>query len=292
MPRGGARPIAGAADPAYPDGMKARAVHLSWRVLAPLAVFLGSLPVLADPAVQSLTCLRAPYESSGNDREQRLETLVDWLQSALVDYDSLVSLLEVGPVEFCLGDGLFGMQGYCEVETGRIVLRSDLSGGLMGAVAIHELRHVQQHQMGVCLDPGLSMHSSARLVLAMEADASAITAGIAWGLRSAGQPEVWAALEGWPSQNEIVGAFAKEMEQSADMIRATERAFSAWYEVDDLREVYYNAACSAYLDRQDLTHALPEYGVIGDAAFRALCRLPDGTAYACDEPGVVPKARD
>ncbi|MBM1221455.1 hypothetical protein JQU17_11180 [Ponticoccus sp. SC2-23] len=254
------------------------------RIAACSTFACGAVPVFAQTDLEGLTCLSPPFEAAPTEQEQKVRSLVVWLRSALGEFDSLIEILDDPSLEVCLGERLFGIQGYFEVGSRRIVLRADLEPGLMRAVAIHELRHAQQDSMGICLHPDLSMQSSARLVLAMEADASAIGAGIAWVLRQSGEPEVWDALADWPGQSSVVQAFEDEIADSGDFARATTAAFARWYEVDDLREVYYRAACSAYLDRQDQTHAIAGYDSVDDAAFRALCRLPTGDAYDCQEP--------
>lgn len=257
------------------------------RWLRALALSLiTSLPSIAisEPGPEGLTCLRVSEHDVEGAREQELRSLVLWLRSELDDFGSLVDLLQDPLLEICLAEQLFGMQGYFEVESNRIVLNGTLEPGLQRAVAIHELRHAQQNQMGICLDPALSMRSTARLVLAMEADASAIGAGVAWVLREAGEPGVWEALARWPGQAAVVAAFEAAIDRDGDFAQATAIAFAEWYEVDALRDVYYRAACSAYLDRQDRTHVIAGYGVIDEAAFQALCLLPDGTPYDCEEP--------
>lgn len=254
------------------------------RIAASCMLAFSPAPALSQADFEGLTCLRAPFTSAKTLEEQTIHSLVVWLRSALVDFESLIELVDDPALEICLGERLFGVQGYFEVDSRRVVLRAELEPGLLRAVAIHELRHAQQDSMGICLDPGLSMQSSARLVMAMEADASAIGAGIAWVLRQAGEPAVWDALADWPGQSDIVQAFEDEIGQSGDFARATAMAFAQWYETEDLRDVYYRAACSAYLDRQDQTHAIAGYDAVDDAAFRTLCRLPNGDAYGCEEP--------
>jgi hypothetical protein len=101
------------------------------------------------------------------------------------------------------------------------------------------------------------MQATAGVVLAMEADASAVSLAIAWALERAGEPEVWSALATWRSHVRLAQASAAEMRDSGDLARATGAAFVECYEIDWMSETCCVAAGSAYLDRQDATHALP-----------------------------------
>ncbi|MDJ1015067.1 MAG: hypothetical protein QNJ35_01045 [Paracoccaceae bacterium] len=231
-----------------------------------------------------MDCLAPPYDAPQTELQREIATLVDWLRSRLEPYPPLFSILIEAPPEICLGERLIGAHGYFEMETSRIALGSTLSPALMRAVAVHELRHIHQVRVGACLNPGLSMQATGRTVLAMEADASAISLAIAWELKQAGEPEVWAALSHWRSYTRLAEAFEAGMRESGDIALATSSAFAEWYEIDWRREAYYKNACSAYLDREDANHALPRYGSIEPGFFETLCTLPDGIPYPCMEP--------
>lgn len=241
-------------------------------------------PMRAQPGVEGLDCLAAPYDAPATDRQRRTAALAIWLRGALAPYESLAAILEADPPEICTAERLFGIQAYYAPEDHRIVLRSDLPAPLARAVAIHELRHIDQMRIGICPTPAMSMRATARVTLAMEADASAVSLAIAWQLREAGDPEVWTALAQWPSHRDLARAFEAEMTRSGDLALATASAFAAWYETDWLRESYYVAACGAYLDRQDRTHALPRYGALDWESLEAVCRMPGGGTYPCVEP--------
>jgi len=241
-------------------------------------------PAVAEPDVEGRTCLSAPYLDAATDRQAEIRALALWLASALHAFPGLVDPLHDEGLQLCLAEELFGIQGYYDVEAHRIVIRAGVAQPLRRAIAIHELRHWQQVRIGICPDPALSMEATARIVLAMEADASAISLAVAWQLRAAGDPSVWDALAAWPSHAAMARAFRAEVEDSGDIGLATARAFSEWYATEWLRESYYVATCSAYLDRQDESHALPRYGSIDDAFLDRLCRLPGGARYPCAEP--------
>ncbi|MBF9059348.1 hypothetical protein HKCCSP123_09145 [Rhodobacterales bacterium HKCCSP123] len=255
----------------------------------------GLLPVgtgaQAQPDFEGLECLSAPFDSPRTPDGQRIAALVDWLRSRLAPYPPLSELLEVDPPELCLAERIFAAQAYYEPNEHRIVFRETLSPAFMGAVAIHELRHVHQSRLGACPHPDLSMEATASVTLAMEADASAVSLAIAWQLRAQGEPETWDALAAWPSYAPLVQAFETELRARGDIALATGAAFAAWYEIEWLAESYYVAACSAYLDRQDETHALPRYGSIEPDFRETLCRLPDGSAYPCDAQAARPERR-
>ena len=230
-------------------------------------------------------CLPAPYDAARTDGERRIAELVGWLRPALGPYPSLLAALETSAPEICLAAALFGAEGYLGVEENRIVLRRSLPRGLMRAVMLHELRHLHQVRVGACPGPDLSMQETARVTLALEADASAVSLAVAWGLREDGDALAWQALASWPTHVDLAEAFEAEMRESGDVARATARAFAQWYVSDWRRETYRLAACSDYLDRQDRTHALPRYGAAAPDYLDSLCRMPDGGTYPCEEPG-------
>jgi hypothetical protein len=236
---------------------------------------------------EGLACLAPPFEAPASEREREVQALVGWLRTALAPFGGLGGVLADEPPEFCLAAHLFGAQGYVDATARRVVLRADLPPGLMRAVAIHELRHVEQVRRGTCPSEGLSMQATGRVVMAMEADASAVSLAVAWSLREAGDGAVWAALADWPTHTKLARAFEAEMRGNGDVARATAAAFAAWYEDAALVERTYVAACSGYLDRQDESHALPRYGALDGGLFDDLCRLPGGEGYPCSEPEVA-----
>ena len=69
-----------------------------------------------------------------------------------------------------------------------------------------------------------------------------------------------------------------------DPAEAGYAAFAQWYASDERREIYYAASCSAYLDEQDTSHAIPQYGALAEDYFDRLCTLPDGRDFPCAEP--------
>ena len=229
-------------------------------------------------------CLAAPFERASTADEKHITDLVDWLRTALTPFPKLLDALEQNTKEICLADNMFGAHGYLSFEEDRIVLSSDLPVGLLRAVTIHELRHAHQKNMGTCPSAVLSMQETARITLLLEADASAVSLAVAWGLRDEGRPEVWDALSIWSSHVDIVAAFEQEMSESGDVTLATGRAFSQWFASDWRREHYYLAACSDYLDREDETNSLRQYGLVGTDILDDLCVLPDGRSYRCEVP--------
>lgn len=241
--------------------------------------------VAAQTDLEGLDCLPPPFDDPRTSRQDGIADLVDWLRTRLEPYPPLIAILAEDAPDFCVAERLFGAQGYYDVDGDRVVLRETLPPGLMRAVAIHELRHVQQLRLGACPGPGLSMEATARITLAMEADASAVSLAIAWDLGQAGAPDVWNALSEWHTHSDLALAFEREILLSGDIALATGAAFSAWYENEWRRESYYVAACSAYLDRQDATHALPRYGSMEPDFLETLCTLPNGVSYPCEAQG-------
>lgn len=239
---------------------------------------------VAEAGREGFACLAYPFEAPASPRQTEVQALVVWLRATLEPFGDLGRVLRDSPPEICLARDLFGAQGYFDPEAQRIVLREDLPPSMMRAVVIHELRHVEQFRRGACPTDALSMQATARVIMAMEADASAVSLVVAWALREAGDAGVWTALEEWHSHAALARVFEAEMRDSGDLAKAAAGAFAAWYENDWLVEGYYVAACSGYLDRQDQSHALPRYGTIDDTFLDDLCHLPGGPGYPCQEP--------
>lgn len=245
------------------------------RAAAVAVLMLGrALPTAAEPS-----CLPYPYDAPGQPQAVLLASLEDVFDA----FPSLPEALDGARPKLCLTDTLPGAQGATNAAGTRITLLETNPLPLQRAVLIHELRHLDQLATGACPSPDLSMQETARATMAMEADASAVTALAAWYLRETGDGSVWAALVAWPTQTDIAAAFETVME-GGTIAEATSAAFDQWYASDWRRESYYLAACSDYLDAQDRTKRLPRYQLLPDDFLTSLCRLPDGSAYACAMP--------
>lgn len=233
-------------------------------------------PVTAQPG---LDCAQPPYADM-----PELTRVVTALAPAFTGFPALNTALTSHVSELCLWDGASDAQGYFEPETRRIVLQAGLSEGLQQAILVHELRHAAQYATGICPGTNLAMRDYAQAIFALEADASVAGLVVADFLRHQGQPDMWQALETWPMQADITAAYADALRKGDDTAQAASVAFDAWYKDPVRRRSYYISACLDYLDRMEDEHLLPHYESLDPAFYRALCRLPDGTAYACDIP--------
>ncbi|NKX45294.1 DUF6782 family putative metallopeptidase [Roseicyclus persicicus] len=232
---------------------------------------------LAPGPAPAQTCAAPPY--AGVD-----DPVLSAALATLARYPSLdAALRQVGP-DLCRVDGVFGAMGYFEPAANRVVVDAALDPGLQRAVLFHELRHVDQFARGVCPDLSLAMQAYARATWALEADAATISLIIAWDLRAGGDPAPWDALAALPRYAAMTDAFAAQMEAGAGLPDAGAAAFTSWYANAERLRDYYIAGCSTYLDEQDRTRLLPQYGGIGGAYFARLCVLPDGSGYPCAEP--------
>ena len=240
-----------------------------------------ALALAALPAVAETVCAGHPYT---DPPDPALSALIDRAAPILARYPSLSGALASLRPDLCLSDTPSEAMGYYEPATNRVVLDAGLGPDLSLVILLHELRHVEQHARGLCPDLSLAMSAYARATWALEADATTITLIATWDLRQSGDPGPWAALEALPRYRGVSEVFATEMQATADLARAGEAAFAGWYGNAERREAYYIAGCSAYLDAQDRTHALPQYGAIDPAFFTDLCVLPDGTRFGCAEP--------
>jgi len=89
----------------------------------------------------------------------------------------------------------------------------------MLAVAVHELRHVEQFDVGTCPSLDLSMMEHIRAVFAMEADASVRSLVVAAGLREQGRPAMCDALANWPMQADLATRFDTILNETSDVGR-------------------------------------------------------------------------
>lgn len=246
--------------------------------LVALAAFVGAAG--AQPV--DLVCLGAANQRSP-DARGTVQELLDDMEPVFRAFPQYRDLVSSQAVDICLSTSVPHAHGYFSPVHNRIVLQSDLPRPLQVAILIHELRHLQQYASGICPADSVAMTELARATLALEADASAISLFVANTLSEAGRPEAWEALSSWPTQQDIAAAFSEELATSGDPRRATTAAFEQWYASTWRRENYYRAACSAYLDRQDETKALPQYDEVAADFLNRLCRMPDGSPYGCTE---------
>ena len=246
---------------------------------APILSLCGLIALIITPAHASGSCAPYPYADTGV-----LAADIALLNDALADFPALGQILDTARPEICTIAGTAEALGTYGAEDNRITLAIDQPQHRRVAVLIHELRHVDQYQRGICPPDGLEMRANARAMFALEADAMAITHLVAWASLAAGRPEIFAALRDAPETSDIAAAFETEMTASADVARATAAAFDAWYASDLRRERYYISTCMAYLERTERAHSLPGSAPLTADFLAHVCNLPDRTAYPCTEP--------
>lgn len=230
------------------------------------------------PSWAQSDCGRYPFESSAE-----LAEIHEALSEAVASYAGLAKSLN-SDLTFCIADTMLSERGYYEPDERTIVLARDMSPDLMLAVAVHELRHVEQFDVGSCPSLDLSMKEHVRAVFAMEADASVTSLVVAAGLREQGRPAMWNALANWPMQADLAARFDTILNETSDLGLAASAAFVAWYDNGVRRDSYYLAVCSNYLDQINREYLLPKYDNLSGAYFAELCRLPDGSPYECHGP--------
>lgn len=242
------------------------------------------LPLLAVSANADETCIEMPSTAPIGIVEEKLSELYSRGLLALKRAPSLLETIDTRSPELCYASQLDGAHGYFDVDHNRIYISDALSKDMQVGVFLHEVRHLHQIEIGVCPSDALAMREYAQAVFALEADASAITMMIAWGLKEQGEPSVWDALSSWDTQSDIAFRFAKEMNASGDLGTAVSAAFEQWYASDFRRTQYYLSTCSEYLDRKDTTHAIPCYQLLPTDFYAKLCKLPNGLEYQCSAP--------
>lgn len=241
---------------------------------AGLSVFAAS----ATDAAQ--TCAAAPYA----DAADTLSGLVQRLTQTLSAHPSLSrAFVDQAPV-LCLDDALVEEQAYFEPKTNRIVLNATLGQDFQLAILIHEVRHLDQFGRGSCPSISYRLTEYIRARLALEADASAVGIYVAWSLRESGEPGPWNMLATWPTHEDLVARFAREMAAGGNEVAATSATFAQWFERADRREIYTFAICSNYLDALDREKVNSGGDNLPDDYAAKLCLLPDGRPYACSLP--------
>ncbi|SLN53022.1 hypothetical protein PEL8287_02827 [Roseovarius litorisediminis] len=253
------------------------------RFLKPLII---ALSLLATQAPAGTICLPYPYANPGRPDAARLARIMNGLAPVLAEFVSLQAALDDRAPRICLSDELRDAHGYTDPEENRIVLDAALPLPMQRAVILHELRHLDQLATGACPSDDLSMRAAGLGVLAMEADASAITMLIAWYLRENGDASVWQAVEKWPTQADIATRFKNEMTLSGDISIATSAAFDQWFNSDWRRENYYLAACMDYLETQERNKQIPQYNPLAADFLNSLCQMPQGGTYVCSRTRV------
>jgi len=242
------------------------------------------LSLLSASAATSETCLKAPYDVAESIEQREIASLYFEISEALTRFPSLAESLEAREPQICIDHQMDGAYGYLDVERNRIYVSEDLSDDLKLGVLLHEIRHLNQNEIGACPSDDLAMKEYALATFALEADASAISLLIAWDMKEQGDDRAWTGLSTWPTQSDIAARFAEEMEASRSVDIAVAAAFDQWFASEFRRDLYYRSVCSGYLDRQDASKALPQYQKIPSDFYRQLCKLPDGTSYPCPEP--------
>lgn len=239
---------------------------------------------LVTSAIAGETCIETPPSNAQADAQSALAHLYSDATLALESFPSLLETLIIRSPGLCYASRLDGAHGYLDADRNRIYVSPELPRDMQMGVLLHEIRHLDQLWIGACPSDDLAMTDYARATFAMEADASAISLLIAWHLKDAGDPGVWSALSAWETQTDIADRFAAEMAATGNIETAVAAAFDQWYMSDLRRSQYYLSTCSAYLDRQDATHALPQYQALSPDFYADLCKLPGGAVYECTEP--------
>ncbi|HSG56738.1 MAG TPA: DUF6782 family putative metallopeptidase [Paracoccaceae bacterium] len=249
-----------------------------------VAAVVSAWPAPARPAGVPV-CLEHPYDATdGTEQAQRLAALMAGLRPGLMPFRSLADTLEGHKPLVCLSPSLLLESGFLLPEANRIEVDGKLDDAMLTAVLLHELRHLDQVVARICPDDSLAMEQVAQATFALEADANAITLLVAWHMLETGDPSVWNALADWPSTTDIVARFAGSMAEHGDPAQAVSDAFDQWYASEERVQRYYIATCSDYLDRRDDSKMLPSYKQLPQDYLDNICRLPDGTPYACRAP--------
>lgn len=194
----------------------------------------------------------------------------------------LLASAQAAGVVVCLGDRATGTFGYFEPRHGVIVVNRELDSIALAVILVHEFRHVEQHERGLCPTLDVDISAYARAHLATEADAQAVMTLFAWRLRQLGVDEAWDAMLDFDRYADITASFESAMEMGLSQVEATVTAFETWAASEWRSTTYYQGASMTYLDLLDELHAFRCYGPLPEGFLDGLCRLPDGETYDCE----------
>ena len=139
-------------------------------------------------------CLSAPYSVADTATERGLAALVQTVREDVDGFPTLRMVLQDGGPTICLSDSLVVEKAFFDPAQNLIVLADDMDVALTRAVMVHELRHVEQFNRGICPSDRIGMAAYARATLALEADANTVAMLVAWSAREDGDARPWTAL--------------------------------------------------------------------------------------------------
>lgn len=238
---------------------------------------------------EAAACLRPPYDTPVSVQQSALATDLAILSGPASETGPLFDALRTVAPAVCLTDTPSEALGVFDPEANVIAVSAGLGEDERRVILLHELRHVDQFNRGFCPGTDYSMTSAARFSFALEADAQAMTALIAWGAARNGEPSLWAAFRSFPQSTDIAQRLEDELAGGASPGAAAAAAFEQWYENPARVERYYIAACSDYLDRLDRDHLIPSDEALEPDRLAPLCLLPTGSPYPCDPTLSAPR---
>lgn len=258
------------------------------RRLAALAVLLAPPASGGDlagwhPDAAAL-CLVPPYERAETGAQRSARDLIAALEALDPAPDPLLSVLAAAGTALCIEDRPTTVRGAYNADRNLIELSAGLDFGERLLILVHELRHLDQYGRGFCPSTDFDLKEITRFTYMVEADAQAVATYYAWQLKAAGQAEAWEAIARLKEYADIGAVFAESVRHGTPPEEAVAMAFEAWFTSPWRVETYRLSSCAAYLDALDETKRLRSYAPLPEDYFTGLCRLPDGTAYACTPP--------
>jgi hypothetical protein len=190
-------------------------------------------------------------------------------------------LVEGEGITLCLDtDGMSG-RGWFEPETRMLSVYSGMSTEDAVLILAHELRHVDQWRRGFRLSPDVTVAEHVRQTYALEADAAAFAAYVAWSSRAGGDDSLWAAAEALDRYGDVAVALGAAMDGGATPADGLLAAFRAWYASPWRTDGYWRSACGNYLDHLDLMKRPAGQAILPPGHFDALCVVPGVGSYGC-----------
>lgn len=230
-----------------------------------------------------LRCLVPAQEHQATPQTRRLQQLQHFLGLAPELEDHLSDQLWLAGSAICLDDRKDSARGYYDHHFNIIALRERLSLATQALILAHEMRHIEQVNLGYCLSTHYDINEMVRATYALEADAQAISTLFAWRLKSRGVTQPWQTYLELPHYRDIALAFKKERRRGGSLAQATREAFRQWYSSPWRRINYHHQCYTGYLDKLDDENLIQRYRKLPEGFFEGLCKLPDGKSYRCQE---------
>jgi hypothetical protein len=190
-------------------------------------------------------------------------------------------------IRLCVDFGIVQGRGWFEPETRTLAVAAGLPREEIVLIVAHEFRHVDQWRRGFRHTTDVTAVEHVRQTYALEADASAFLAWVAWQSRESGDQAIWERALALENYGDIVKALGDAMDDGDGPQAALLAAFRAWYASPWRIDGYWKSACGNYLDLLDARHKAAGQAQHPPDRFAGLCVVEEVGDYGCaDAPEI------